>query len=130
MDGASLVLGGGVRPLLRPPQPGGGCKVISFNSLERHYTYSSTPPLFGKTVSLNAGRATSSLGVEYNFAVLAGMVEGFGTKTGGGSYLEWDPTAFSEELLSATFSVESCKGDPSLKEAGRFICKAGGVTSL
>jgi len=88
MGGASLVLGGEVRPLLRPPQPGGGCEMISFNSPERHHTYSSTLPFLGKTISLNAGRTTSGLGVEYNFAVLAGMIEGFGTKTGGGSYLE------------------------------------------
>lgn len=57
--------------------------------------------------------------------MLVGTTEGFGTKTGGGSYLG--------ELLPATFSVESFKGDLGVKEVGRPVCeevRAGGVMSL
>lgn len=109
----------------------GRLQMISFDPPEHYHTYSSTPPLLGKTVSRNTGRTISGLGVEYNFAVPTRVIEGFGTNTGGGSYL--DPTAFSEELWPSTFSVESCKGDPSLKEAGRPVCeevRAGGVASF
>lgn len=67
---------------------GGRLQTISVNSPEHYYTYSSTPPVNGKTISLNSGRTTSGLEVKYKFAVLAGVIESFGTKTGGGSYLE------------------------------------------
>ena len=58
---------------------------ISFNLPEHYHTYSSTPTFHGKPISLNAGRTTSGLEAEYIFA---GVIESFGTKTGGGSYLE------------------------------------------
>lgn len=106
---------------------------ISFNSSEHCYTYSSTLPFHGKPISLNAGRTTSGLDAECVFTAPEGVIESFGTKTGGGSYLEGDPAAFSMKLLPITFSVERCKGDPSLKEVGRAVCenvRAGGVTSL
>jgi hypothetical protein len=67
---------------------GGRLQMISLNSPEHYHTYSSTPPLLGKTRSLDPGRTTPSLGAEYNLAVLAGVIESFGTNTGGGSYLE------------------------------------------
>ena len=66
----------------------GRLQIISVNSLEHSHTYSSTPPVNGKTISLIAGRTTSGLEVKYDFAVLAGVIESFGTNTGGGSYIE------------------------------------------
>ena len=68
---------------------GGRLQMISVSTHQKRYhTYSSTPPFHGKPISLNAGRTTSGLETEWAFAVLVGVIESFGTKTGGGSYLE------------------------------------------